>query len=488
MTDSAAMPIVEARGVEMTFGQTRALRGVDLTLRSGEVHGLVGPNGSGKSTLIKVLAGVNVTKRGSVLVDGKPLVAGGDPALGFIHQNLGLVNELSIRDNIRLTLGSTKNFGFLIDHRTERDTTKRALSRVALDIDPDRTIAELTLGERTLVAAARLMELGARVLVVDEATAALSKKDSDLFYGHLAEAAAAGAAIVIVSHRLAEIVEQCDVVTCLRDGEVTYSGPTPSVVELHHLIAGREAGETPEPIESDIGRTILEAKSAGHSPSVGQKVSSVDLKLTAGEAVGIIGPLSSGLYEVARLLSGQLDATEGEVVIHDRENGDEGVVALLPEDRHDQGLFSEHEVDTNMTFGALKSFTGMAGFLKRRVAAGAVREKIDALELKPPDPKAIVHTLSGGNQQKVLVGRVALLEPDVYVLCEPSRGVDVGAREAIHAFIRSERRRGAAVVVVTTDADEALATCDRIAAIENGVMGEVKDRSEISLNEVLQEV
>lgn len=487
-------PLVAAKDVRMTFGQTVALGGVDLTLRAGEIHGLVGPNGSGKSTLIKILAGVYMPDSGEVTVEGKKLRPGGDPALGFIHQNLGLVNALSVRENMRLTLGPIERFGALLDHRAERRATRSALGRVHLDVDPETHLVELSLGERTLVAVARLLELGARVLVCDEATAALTPSDADLLHKHLREEAEQGNAVMIVSHRLSEIVEQCDSVTCLRDGKILHSGETPTLERLHELIAGtrvkaEEAAEVALATETPAGgKPVLEAREASHVGKDGRRIGPVNLVVKPGDAIALIGPLSSGLYDVARLLSGHLATTSGSVVVGGPGDGATAVVGLLPEDREAQGLLPGHEISSNMILSSLDRFTGWTGRVKSREVAIAVDERIEQLEIKPKDRNAIVHTLSGGNQQKVLVGRVSLQQPDVYVLCEPSRGVDVGAREAIHKFIRDERRRGAAAIIVTTDADEALETCEKIAPVSDGALGEVKDRSEFSLTDVLQEV
>jgi ribose transport system ATP-binding protein len=476
----------------MTFGRTVALGGVDLTLRAGEIHGLVGPNGSGKSTLIKILAGVYIPDSGQVTVDGHRLKPGGDRTLGFIHQNLGLVDALTVRENMRLTLGPIDRLGGLLDHRAERRATREALGRVHLDVDPETYLTELTLGERTLVAVARLLELGAKVLVCDESTAALTPRDADMLHRHLREEAEEGCAVMIVSHRLSEIVEQCDAVTCLRDGQVVHEGETPTLEGLHRLIAGsrvraEETADVAVARRAD-GKPVLEARDAHHVGKDGKRVGPVDLVVEPGDAIALIGPLSSGLYDVARLLSGHLPTTEGSVVCNAPGDGATGVVGLLPEDREAQGLLPGHEISSNMIFSALGRFTNWSGRVRSRQVAAAVDEKIEQLEIKPKDRDAIVHTLSGGNQQKVLVGRVSLQQPDVYVLCEPSRGVDVGAREAIHEFIRAERRRGAAAIIVTTDADEALETCEKISPVSQGALGTVRDRSEVSLTDVLQEV
>jgi ribose transport system ATP-binding protein len=485
-------PLVSVKDVQMAFGRTVALGGVDLTLRAGEIHGLVGPNGSGKSTLIKILAGVYSPDAGEVKVDGHDLKPGGDPALGFIHQNLGLVNALTVRENMRLTLGPINRFGGLLNHRAERRAARAALGRVHLDIDPETHLTELTLGERTLVAVARLLELGAHVLVCDEATAALTPSDANLLHKHLREEAEQGNAVMIVSHRLSEIVEQCDSVTCLRDGKIVHSGETPSLERLHLLIAGprvkaEEAADVAVARSGPATEPVLEARDASYVAKDGKRVGPVNLVVEPGDAIALIGPLSSGLYDVARLLSGHLPATEGSVVVN-AGDGATGVVGLVPEDRESQGLLPGQEISANMILSALDRFTGWTGRVRSREVATAVDGKIEELQIKPDDRNAIVHTLSGGNQQKVLIGRVSLQQPDVYVLCEPSRGVDVGAREAIHEFIRAERRRGAAAIIVTTDADEALETCEKIAPVSGGVLGAVKDRSDFSLTDVLQEV
>jgi ribose transport system ATP-binding protein len=472
-------PLLAVRGLRKSFGPSQVLKGVDLEVRAGEVHALLGPNGAGKSTLIKILAGIHPADGGSVevrRVDGTP------GRLGVIHQDLGLVDALTVRENLALGRKGVRRAGVLIDHGRERARARRELAAVSLDVDPDTTLSELSLGEKSLVAVARMLAEDADVIVLDETTAALTQGESAWLLTRMQEIAGRGAAVVLVSHRLHEVVEHCAATTLLRDGEVAHSGPTPDIDALHGLFvggAGWARDTVPAPSQGPVRLALRGVEADGVGP--------LDLEVRAGEVLGLVGPLSSRLYRVGHVLAGHLAVDAGERRVTPREGGRRERTAFLPEDRKLQGILPLLEVGTNMTISSLPSVS-RASWLSRGGERGAIERAMKLLDVQPPDSSLRIDALSGGNQQKALLGRAMLCDPDVYVLCEPTRGVDVGTRHAIYRFIADRRAAGAAVVVITIDPDDAFAVCDSIALVRDGRVAPPRSCSQITTVDLLGEM
>jgi ribose transport system ATP-binding protein len=465
-----ARPLVVMRDVVKRFGATQALRGVNLDVNSGEMHALVGPNGAGKSTLIKILSGHHRPDRGTFEVHSYE--DKGIGKIGVIHQDLGLVDTMTVRENFHMSrAGGLTRSGFL-DAKRERAATKAGLDAVGLDLDPETPLADLGLGVKSLVAVARLLAHDADTLILDEVTAALTRKESEFVLAEMRKVANRGPAIIVVSHRLHEITEHCDHVTVIRDGSVAFSGPTPALPELHALLEkGHEHAFHYEALEPVAQRApALELRGA-----IGAGVGPIDLTLEAGEVVGLVGSLSSGLYSIGHLAAGRAALKGGERVLRPREQGATPRCSFVPEDRKSQGILPLLEVSANLTVSAQR-LSARGGWISRRGEREQVSRSMQRLAVHPADPDLPIDSLSGGNQQKALMGRVALLEPDLIVLCEPTRGVDVTTRRAIYNFIDEVRRDGTAVLVVTIDIDDAFAVSDRIAVADAGRIVEVMPR------------
>jgi ribose transport system ATP-binding protein len=478
--------LLEITALRKWYGSSEVLRGVDLTVRSGQIHALIGPNGAGKSTIIKILSGVEKADSGAIRLSGSTDSTAAR-SVGVIHQDLALVDRLTIRENLLLTRPKVR-FKWLVDRKKEREEAIASLELVAMNIDPETFVGDLSLGQKSLVAVARLLSADSHVLVLDEVTAALSKAESEWVFTELRRIAGNGAGIIVVSHRLQEIADHCDYVTFVSDGKVGYSGQMPNVSTLHELFVGGERSysdpvtrQTQVPELAPVPRQAVASLRGARTARVGP----IDLDVHAGEVVALVGNLSSRLYEIGHLMAGRARLSEGDRSVVSREGSGPGAVAFLPEDRKLLAMLTLLDVTSNATIAALDKFSRF-GWLSLNAERNAVAEIIRELNVQPAHSATLIDHLSGGNAQKIMMGRCALAAPDLYVLCEPTRGVDVGTRHAIYRFIDRIRAANAAVLVLTIDADDALAVADRIGIVEDGRIVFVGPASKLTVTEVLE--
>jgi ribose transport system ATP-binding protein len=436
-------------GLKKSFGPNLVLKGIDFTIRAGEFVGLMGPNGAGKSTLIKILAGVYQASGGEVRLGGEVVRSLGDSHdVAFIHQDLGLVDGLTIAENLGLGVPPKRLFGPILNLRAEREAAERALSLVGLEMSAETLLADLTAGEKTLVAVARVMDRGARILVIDETTSTLPPADANRVISSLRAAAASGASVIMVTHKLSEILDATNRVLVIVDGELVSDAPTQGLdrAGLVHMLMQHEtdsrgitsarADLEPEP--------VIELRDV----QIG-KLRHVNLCLNAGEVVGISGLPGSGLHDIAFAVNGNLKPERGEVILHRR-----GLKrALVPPHRESQGGFGALSVRENMSVSALARWLA-ARLIKGRMEVRDCASVATELSVQPPSIDTTFEVLSGGNKQKVIFGRALLRQPDVFVLCEPTRGVDVGTRSEIYRLIRELAQSGAAVLVASSDAED----------------------------------
>jgi ribose transport system ATP-binding protein len=469
--------LLAMRGICKSFGSSRVLDDVSLELRPGEIVGLMGANGAGKSTLIKILAGVYVADAGEIELDGERVASlAGRAEVGIIHQDLGLVDSQSVLDNVRLGAGRMSALGPLLHRRAEIRAAERALAAVEMDdVSVFDSVGDLTPGQKALLAIARLLERGARIVVVDETTASLPPKEARWFLAKLREAAERGTAVVMVSHKLGEIRDTADRLVLLADGSVTADTPMselPSEEEIARLLLGEEAEELIHEAAThradEHGATVLRMRAA-ETGSVGP----VDLELRRGEVVGLTGRAGSGLHEVGLMAAGTLRPDRGSVEVEGSPRR-----ALLPPQREVDGAFAQLPSLWNMTLAALGRWRGAARLLRLGSERAAAESMVDRLRIVPPDLDVAIGSLSGGNQQKVLFARAMLQEPDVFVLCEPTRGVDLRTRREIYRLIGALKREGRALLVVTSDVEDALAVCDRIGTVNDGRVSALRDAAD----------
>jgi ribose transport system ATP-binding protein len=484
MTDGT--PILTIRGLGKTFPGTKALEAVDFDLRAGEIHALVGQNGCGKSTLIKVLAGYHQPDPGSEIqlagepVDLRDTIASREAGFRFVHQDLGLVETLSAVENLTLGRELDTAFGGRIRWGAERRDAERRMRALGYDFDVRRPVAELGAAERTGVAIARALWdwEEARVLVVDEPTASLPREEVKTLFQALGRVRERGLGVIYVSHRLDEIFTIGDRVTVLRDGKRV---GTWNVRDLHpdRLVSLMVGGEELRPAHERVYRggdeVALEVRGLR-----GLEVDGIDVEARRGEVLGIAGLTGSGREEVLPLLFG-VASRGGEVRLDGRAVPAEprGAIAagmaLVPADRRGEGAIVGLTVRENCTLTDLKRHSARTGMLNRSAERSEVGDWIERLDVRPRRPDAVFGTLSGGNQQKVVLAKWLRRTPRVLLLDEPTQGVDVHAKATIHALAREVAAEGAVVVIASSDDNELCDTCDRVVVMRDGaVVAEVQ--------------
>ncbi len=477
-SDGDTAPVIEARNVVKRFGGTVAVDDVSITVARGEIHGLVGENGAGKSTLMRVLAGVLAPNEGEVHVDGALLDPGDtraalDAGVSLVHQELSLVPEMTVAENI--LLGSTPTWSGFIDGREQRRVAAEALKEIGVAVDLDEPIARLSVALRQFVEIARAIARKPQVLILDEPTATLTPAETEYLLDMLTRLAGRGLAIVYISHRIPEIFAICNRVTVLRDGSLVASKGiedlTPeSVVEY---MVGRDLQLDRESRRQDpkIGEVVLSARGL-RAPGVND----IDLDVRAGEIVGLGGLVGAGRTELVRAMLGADPRTGGETTITLQGRTRRIVsyraaiaagVAYIPEERRSDGLALTMTVVDNIALPN-RSALSRAFVLQRRRIAEFATSLAEAVNLRPPEIHREVGQYSGGNQQKVVLAKWLGREPDVIVLDEPTRGVDVGAKVEIHRLIRELADQGAAVLVVSSDLPELLELSDTIHVVRDG--------------------
>ncbi len=476
----SAPPALRITGLSKTFGATRALIDAALDIRPSEIHALVGQNGSGKSTLIKTLAGYHVPDAGcQAELDGAPFAIGHAVPDGvrFVHQDLGLVLELNAMDNLALHGGFARGAAGRVHWREQARETRRVLARFGVDLDIHRPLAAATPVERTVVAIAAALQGwtgGSGVLVLDEPTAVLPHDEVERLFAMVREVRAAGTSVLYVSHRLDEIFALADRVTVLRGGRVI---ATHAVADLD---AGRLASEmVGEEVDPDYrapvaarpdAPVVLEARDVH-----GRWLRGVDLDVHRGEILGIAGLAGAGVLELPYVLAGCAQhAVSGRLRLPARspEWSDAADAAgldipLVPADRGREGIVAEFAVSENLSLSVLGRL-GRRGRLDKRAEAAVVEHWTQRLGVVTAGPGAPISTLSGGNQQKVVLARCLVRDPDLLVLCEPTAGVDIGTRVAIYELIAELSRGGLTVVLSSSDAGDVLAMCTRVVVLRDG--------------------
>jgi ABC-type sugar transport system ATPase subunit len=495
-------PLLSAQNVSKRFGRAVVLEDVSLALGRGEVHALLGENGAGKSTLIKILAGVHAADAGALYMDGRPIrprtpLEARTLGVAVIHQELSLIPALGVRDN--LFLGQPRTRAGLVDRRKEREEAARILAELGLSgVDPEIPVERLPLPLRQLIEIGKALGQGARVLIMDEPTSALTGPAIERLFAMVRKLCARGAAVLFVSHRMEEIEALADRITVLRDGRVAGSARR-GEASLRQIVAwmlGREteeAGVAPPrekgPARLDVRDLRVAAEGGGRPLLAG-----ISLSARAGEIVGLAGLSDAGANECLQALFGALGArVDGEIRIDGapvriRSPGDAAAqgIGFVPADRRGEGLLLAMSAAHNATLVELPRLSP-GGFLR------PARERAAALSMAAEVglPHALldqeIAELSGGNQQKVAIGKWLMAKPRVLLLAEPTRGVDVGAKAEIHARLRTLAAAGAAVVVASSDVRELLSLCDRILVLSRGrIAAEFEATPDLQATDILQ--
>jgi ribose transport system ATP-binding protein len=472
------MPLLEMQGIVKQFPGVRALDGVDLDVRAGEVHCLLGQNGAGKSTLIKVLAGAHQPDAGRITWRGEEVSLGNPQAamrlgIATIYQELDLVPGLTVADNIFLGREHAR-FGLSRPAAANRAAAE-LLSRLGHpEIRATAEVGSLSAASQQMVSMARALSQDAKLIIMDEPSAVLDNEEVERLFEVIRDLTRHDVAVVYISHRLEEIREIGDRITVLKDGRTVATGlparetPTRQVIEL---MTGRDIEYVfPERRPVPEGEPLLEVEDLGLLGTFG----GVSFTVRPGEVVGLAGLVGSGRSEILETIYGARKATSGAVRVGGKKLRPGSVAAavsagigLAPEERKSQGLLLGESVTRNISIASLAQFV-RAGFVARGAERAAAREQVAALEVRPQDVDREVRTLSGGNQQKVVLARWLLRECRVLLLDEPTRGVDVGARSEIYALIRDLAERGVAVVVVSSEIPEVLGLADQVLVVAEG--------------------
>jgi ribose transport system ATP-binding protein len=470
-------PLLDMRDITKRFGAVTVLSGISLTCDAGEVHAICGENGAGKSTLMKVLAGFYRPDAGAIRIDGvnvhfKHPLDSQRSGIGIIHQELSLLPHRTVAENMFLGREPTR-FG-IIQHRQMREAATRMLGRLQSTIDPDASAGSLSIADQQMVEIAKALTLDARILVFDEPTAALDNAESAKLFRLIDELRRDGAAIIYISHRMAEVFALADRLSVIKDGRkvATVSRAETNPDTVVRQMVGREIGTLfpARPKEIQPGETVLNIADGSN-----RSLSNINLTLRAGEIVGVAGLEGSGKSALARALSGDEPFRSATVRMWDSGGGVSSPrqsarrrIAYIPEDRKIEGLGLRQSLRENTALARRALLRPLSPASQNGCSVTAMDALLQKLDVRASDFGMPVGALSGGNQQKVVVARWLAVDPLIWVLCEPTRGVDVGAKSAIYTILRNLADAGSSIVVVSSDLSEIIGISDRILVMSEG--------------------
>lgn len=499
MSDAA---LIEIRQVTKRFPGVVALKDVSFDVRRGEFHSICGENGAGKSTLMKILSGVYPDYEGDILVNGQIVHFQGtrdaeERGVSIIHQELNLVEELTVAANIFLGREMTSRWGLLNDHQMEVEADG-LFAQLDSKISPRQLVRELRVGDQQLVEIAKALSRRAEILIMDEPTSALTETEVERLFRVIQKLRASGVTILYISHKMEEVFRLSDRITVMRDGQVvkTLDRTMTSPREITHLMVGREIENTSLSHGRNFGETILEVQSLslpryGHARK--WRLENISLQLKRGEVLGIAGLMGAGRTELLECLFGASSiASQGTILLggkevrftHPSQAVDAGV-AMVTEDRKRVGIFSQMTVRENITLCTLDESTA-AGIISSTRETAAAQESIAQLGVKTASTETLITALSGGNQQKCIIGRWLRTMPDVLLLDDPTRGVDVGAKAELYRVIDKLARDGLGVIVTSSELPELITLCDRILVLCEGRLTGELQRDEFTEHRIME--
>jgi ribose transport system ATP-binding protein len=499
-----AKPLIEARGIVKSFSGVQALRGIDFSVRRGEIHALLGQNGAGKSTLVKILNGVHPagSYSGTITLDGNAAEFNSPSearaaGVAYVPQEIEVLEQLSVAENVfagRTNLGK----GIIVHQRQLEARARELFVQLGLDINPKALVASLTSAQRHLVMIARALALGPRVLMLDEPTASLSGTEVEMLFAVLRRLKAQGVTMIYITHRLPEVLTVCDRVTVLRDGRVAAEIGRNDFDEEQFIFAmsGQRLQRLyPEHAAPAGAPVALEVRNLSVDGQFGANrgASNIAFSVRAGEIVGLAGLLGSGRTEILHAIygrvpfTGEVSVEGGPVAIRSPADARRAGIALLTEDRKRDGLLFNLGAGANITIGNLGPLS-RNGLISGERERGAILEGMRALNVKASSPQASVAHLSGGNQQKLLFARVLMRAPRVLLLDEPTKGVDAGTRHEIYRLIVDLAEKGVGLLMVASELEEVIGLCDRCLVIADGRIVDEFKRGEGSEEKVLRAV
>lgn len=472
--------ILEVRHIRKRFLATQALDDVSLSFRRGTVHAIVGENGAGKSTLMNLVGGVHQSDEGEILLEGSPVVFKSphdamSRGIGFVHQEIALCQHISVAENVFMAQLGDSQRG-IINFRSLQAKAASLLEQFETHVNPQEKVGDLSVSQQQVVEIVKALSMNCKVIIFDEPTASLTEQETDRLFSIIANLKARGLCVLYISHRLSEIFRICDEVSVLRDGRLVRTVPVSGIdqAELMSSMVGRDLADIypPKARPEAIGEAVLEVEGLAS----GRLFSGISFVLRRGEILGFAGLVGSGRTEVARTICGLYRRSAGSVrILGDtinpatyREAIDRGLV-YLTEDRKTEGLFLEMSIASNISVMGL-SAVSPGGLVDSKAESHLAEEFMESMSIKAAGPAAKARSLSGGNQQKVLISKLLSVSPKVVFMDEPTRGIDVGAKTQIYTTLRRLANEGVGVVVISSELPEIIGLCDRVVVMNEGRM------------------
>lgn len=486
--------VLEMVDIVKEFPGVRALDQAQLRLRRGTIHSLMGENGAGKSTLMKCLFGIYNKDAGQIFVEGQetnyenPKQAL-EQGVSMVHQELNQVLKRSIMENIWLGRFPTK--GIFIDDKKMYEDTKKVFNQLGIELSPRKIIGELSVSERQMVEIAKAVSYGAKILVLDEPTSSLSDKEIEHLFRILNQLRSEGVGIIYISHKMEEILRISDDVTIMRDGKwvATHSAKELTTEKIIQLMVGRTLENRYPPRKHHPGEVVMQVRNlTGMYPPT---VEDVSFDLRKGEILGIAGLVGSRRTELLELLFGTATIKTGDILLngerHRNKNARDAIqhkFAFVTEERRSTGIFAKMDITSNAVIANLENYVH-AGLTDNKKMREDTDKVIKDMNVKTPSQHAKIGNLSGGNQQKVILGRWLLTDADIYLLDEPTRGIDVGAKYEIYQIILELAKQGKSIIMVSSEMPELLGICDRILVMSNGRVAGVEDVEELDQEKIM---
>lgn len=488
-----ANKLLEMKNISKSFPGVQALSEVDFNIDKGEVHALVGENGAGKSTLMKVLTGIHPDyEKGQIFYKGEE-VRFKSPAeaqaagLAIIHQELELIPELTVSENV--FLGREPGRGW-INKRKLKANTKKIFEEMGIEININKKIKNLTIGKQQMVEIAKAISQDAEIIAMDEPTSSLSQQEVKILFDLIQDLKNDGIGIIYISHHLEEIFEICDRVTVLRDGNKIKEQLVSETDrdEIVRQMVGRDVEDRFPEFDAKIGEPIFEVKNL----SVPDLITDVSFQVKKGEIFGLAGLMGAGRSEIARAIYGLYKNRAGDIYLEGKKldinsPGDaiDNGIYYLTENRKDEGLIPELSVGANMSLSILEQLTFVRGVISKRKEKSLVKDFISKLDVRTPGPWQLIKNLSGGNQQKVILGRVLSTDPKVIIMDEPTRGIDVGAKHEIYQLMEELAADGVTIIFISSELPEILNLTSRVGVIYNGRLQGIIDGSDVTQESIM---
>lgn len=493
MEKALSQPIVAMKGISKEFNGVYVLKNVDFNIYKGRVMALIGENGAGKSTLMKILTGVYERSEGEILLQGKPVhfndtKESQDGGIAFIHQELNLIKDLSIAENIflgREPVTSTRR----IQWKKLNEDAKKWLDKLGLTEDPRELVKNISIGKQQLVEIAKALSINAEVIIMDEPTGALTPQETEKLFEVIRELRKDQKSVVYISHRLQEILDICDDITVLRDGELIEERKVENIDEdtIIEMMVGRKLSEQYPRVDVPLGEEALNVKDLTN-----EFVKNVSFSVKKGETLGVAGLMGSGRTELMRSIFGIYPLQTGVVEVDGKgkkitspASAYESGIAYVSEDRKSNGIITGMTLRDNMTLSSLKDFLGPVRNLNKKKEEEASLAYIKSMSIKTTGTRQQLRYLSGGNQQKVSIAKNLLTKPKVLILDEPTRGVDVGARKEIYDLINELKKEGLSIIVVSSDIPEVLGISDRVMVMHEGAVAGFMDIKEATQEKIM---